>query len=406
MGYEILSGEKAVAYAIEHAGIFAKDANVKWREIGDGNINYVYHMEDESGKSLIFKQALPYVRIVGDSWPLTIDRARIEAESMLKFAELSLDSTPKVYHHDDEMAVTIVEDLSYMRIMRAELMEQKRFPKFTKKLGYTLASMLFYTSDLYLDACVKKEQVKRFSNGELCKIVEDLVFTDPYFDAPSNDVNPEFLPYVRECWKDEVLRLEVAKLKDIYLTKAQCLIHGDLHTGSIFVSDSDMRNFDTEFAFYGPAGYDMGLIVANLLLNYASLEGRPELGEEKIASYRSYLLSAIEVLHQEFESCFNGFWDKDLKSEFKGIAGFREEYLKQFLSEAIGLGGCEVMRRTVGLARVADMESIEDLKMRAKAQRLAWETGSMMVKERSSLGNINMLTQRVSSLLSAELLKV
>ena len=40
------------------------------REIGDGNINFVFLVEGPAG-GVIVKQALPYVRVVGESWPLT-----------------------------------------------------------------------------------------------------------------------------------------------------------------------------------------------------------------------------------------------------------------------------------------------------------------------------------------------
>ena len=39
-------------------------------EVGDGNINFVYILEGPAG-ALCVKQALPFVRVVGESWPLT-----------------------------------------------------------------------------------------------------------------------------------------------------------------------------------------------------------------------------------------------------------------------------------------------------------------------------------------------
>ena len=42
----------------------------KVREVGDGNINFVYIVEGPVG-ALCVKQSLPFVRCVGDSWPLT-----------------------------------------------------------------------------------------------------------------------------------------------------------------------------------------------------------------------------------------------------------------------------------------------------------------------------------------------
>lgn len=48
----------------------------KWKsnEVGDGNLNLVFIVKSEQG-SVIVKQALPYVRLVGDSWPLPLKRA-------------------------------------------------------------------------------------------------------------------------------------------------------------------------------------------------------------------------------------------------------------------------------------------------------------------------------------------
>src|ERR1700688_795 len=42
----------------------------KWtaREVGDGNLNAVYIVAGEAG-TLIVKQALPYLRLVGEAWP-------------------------------------------------------------------------------------------------------------------------------------------------------------------------------------------------------------------------------------------------------------------------------------------------------------------------------------------------
>ena len=42
----------------------------------------------------------------------------------------------------------------------------------------------------------------------------------------------------------------------------EALIHGDLHTGSIMVTESETRVIDPEFAFYGPMGFDVGAVSA------------------------------------------------------------------------------------------------------------------------------------------------
>ena len=57
----------------------------KWRvsEIGDGNLNLVFVVESDSG-AVCVKQALPYLRLVGDSWPLPLSRNRIESEALIE----------------------------------------------------------------------------------------------------------------------------------------------------------------------------------------------------------------------------------------------------------------------------------------------------------------------------------
>lgn len=44
------------------------------QEVGDGNLNLVFIVTGPSGQAIV-KQALPYVRLVGDSWPLPLKRA-------------------------------------------------------------------------------------------------------------------------------------------------------------------------------------------------------------------------------------------------------------------------------------------------------------------------------------------
>ena len=107
--------------------------------------------------------------------------------------------------------------------------------------------------------------VKSFINPELCEITEDLVLTEPYNDCNHrNNVFPPIADFVRrELYEDDALKLAVAKLKFEFMNNAQSLIHGDLHTGSIFVKQDSTRVFDPEFAFYGPMGYDIGNVVAN-----------------------------------------------------------------------------------------------------------------------------------------------
>lgn len=119
---------------------------------------------------------------------------------------------------------------------------------------------------MVLDRGEKKERVQRFINKELCDISECLVFTEPYTnDRNRNIIIDENKEYVEKyLYSDLDLHLEVGKLKNNFMNNAQALIHGDLHSGSIFINKKGIKVIDPEFAFYGPMGYDIGNVIGNL----------------------------------------------------------------------------------------------------------------------------------------------
>ena len=79
--YYELTTDTIVEYINKTIDFFDKDADYFTEEIGDGNLNLVFRIRDEkTGKSLIAKQALPYVRAAGEDWPLDIERGVIETK--------------------------------------------------------------------------------------------------------------------------------------------------------------------------------------------------------------------------------------------------------------------------------------------------------------------------------------
>ena len=173
------------------------------------------------------------------------------------------------------------------------------------------------------------------------------------------------------------------------MTKAESLLHGDLHTGSIFIDQDRIVIFDTEFAFYGPYSYDIGLLFANILLNYVSWEGRPEIEKEKISEYRKYQLEMIKDIWNEFIKELNKLWEKESKDIITTIPTFKETYIKELLHETIGFCTCEVMRRIIGMAHVPDLDTIENLEDRAKAQILGLKISKKLILNRNITDTIN-----------------
>jgi 5-methylthioribose kinase len=398
--YSALSELETIQYVRKIPGLFSEKAPLICEEIGDGNLNLVFRITEQGsqGKSIIIKQALPYARVVGESWPLTLDRARIESEALMIQNTICPGLAPKVYHYDNEMALTIMEDLSTHIIMRKGLMARKRYPSFATHIGTFLARTLFLTSDLALDPQHKKQKVVQFINPELCKITEDLVFTDPYYDANTNQFNPLIKEVIEEIWGHHELKLEITKLKEKFLTHAQALIHGDLHTGSIMVTEKDTKVIDPEFAFYGPMGFDIGAVMANLFLNYCAHEGHTLDRKERL-SYQDYLLNTVEEIWTVFEEEFRTLWQEKVKEP---IQGYEDDYLRRLLQDAAGFAGCKMMRRVIGLAHVPDLESIDDPQLRAKAERLALHIGQQLVLKRETVRKISDLTSFVRNVKNRE----
>ncbi|GAB2723295.1 S-methyl-5-thioribose kinase [Paenibacillus thermoaerophilus] len=387
MTYHAFTEADAIAYA-KKKGLFPEAAQVDSREIGDGNLNLVFHLTDrDTGKSVIFKQALPYAKVVGESWPLTLDRARIESEALIIQGKLCPGLVPEVYANEPELALTVMEDLSDHVIMRKGLIERTHYPKFADDISTFLARTLFFTSDLGMNQQDKKLQQGRFINPELCKITEDLIFDDPYTDSPNNSFDEHLRAEVEALWRDEQLHFEVAILREGFLTRTQALLHGDLHTGSIFVKPDSTKVIDPEFAYYGPMGFDVGAVIANLLLNYAGQEHWSRTAEER-ADYRAYLLETIEQIWTGFEAKFRALWNEHGVDRMSRTPGYQDYYMKRLLQDTIGYAGCKMIRRVHGLAHVADIDRIEDPAVRKRAQVIALTIGSALVKGNRSAESI------------------
>ncbi|MCC5910111.1 MAG: S-methyl-5-thioribose kinase [Clostridiaceae bacterium] len=395
MKYYEMKETKIEAY-VKSVGIFSKDAQLAIKEVGDGNLNLVFIIkEKDTDKSVVLKQALPYVRVVGESWPLSIDRTKFEANALEIQSRIVPSLVPKIYHRNDDLALIIMEDLSHLGLMRYEMIDMKKHPRFAEHISTFLADTLFYTSDLYMDSEEKKKMTARFTNTELCKITEDLIFTDPYYDAESNNINPKLKPYLEEVfWKKEELRLEATKLKYKFLTEAQSLIHGDLHTGSIFTSEEETKIFDPEFAFVGPSAFDVGKVIGNILINYISWSGK-EVIQEKVDDYRSYLLNTINDYYNSFVEKFKVNWEKDGRATITKIEGYQSYYMENMFRDTLGFASTVMIRRVHGLAHNKDVDGIEDLEKRKEVQVQILELAEEIMMNRYKFNNIHEVTNLV-----------
>ena len=375
------------------------------REVGDGNLNLVFIVKGASG-GVCVKQALPYVRLVGESWPLPLDRAYFEHQALQSQTAVVPHLVPKVHHFDTPRAAIVMELLEPHIILRKGMIQAIRYPKIAGDIATFAAHTLFSTSDLAVPAAAKKERMAEFClNTELCKITEDLVFTDPYRIAQLNRwTSPQLDDMAAAFRADAELKIAVQELKWAFLTRAEALLHGDLHTGSVMVTTDDTRVIDPEFAFYGPMGFDLGAVIANLLLSFFSQDGHAN-AQDGRADYQGWILDTMETFWHVFEARFLQLWRTDARGDAfspslfadpaaaQALEAFRLKTMARLFQDAVGFAGAKMARRILGLAHVEDMESIKDPDRRAACERRALRLARMLMISRGRLSSIAQVRQ-------------
>ena len=330
------------------------------------------------------------MRLVGESWPLPLERCWFEYSALTEQARHAPGLTPEVFHFDRAQAMIVMEYLHPHVIMRKGLIRGIEYPRFADDIAEFLAATLFNTSVLAGTAAEHKARAELFApNTALCKITEDLVFTDPYREAPLNRWTRPYLDAQKRAFeRDSALKVAAQARKYQFMTSAQALIHGDLHTGSIMVTREDTRVIDPEFAFIGPIGFDVGAVIGNLLLAFFAQEGH------EAASRRARRLPRLDS-RAGGESLvrvprrFLAFWRAAPSGDAYPASLFasdddraamekeRARFMRALFEDTLGFAGAKMIRRILGLAHVEDLEAIADPERRArcetKALRLARE---------------------------------
>lgn len=376
--YFTMNEDQAAQYASQKFGhMFESGHRLTCKEIGDGNLNYIFRIVDEvSFFSIIIKQSGPVARI-SDEFKLSPDRNRIEYEILKLEETLAPGLVPRVYAYDPIMNCTVMDDLSDHQIMRKALMEFKTFPKFAQDISDFVVNTLLLTTDVVLEHKHKKELVKNFINPELCEITEDLVYTEPFNDYKlRNDVFELNKEWVKEhIYDSRSLNLETAKLKFEFMNNAQALVHGDLHTGSIFVKEDSTKVIDPEFAFFGPIGYDVGNVIANLIFAWVHSDAHQRFEHKKWLE--DTLIETVDLFVEKFQKA----WDRNVSEVSAKTQGFKEYYLEMIMRDTAGVTGLELCRRIIGLAHVKDITSLKG-KVRMRAERICLTSAIRFILDR------------------------
>lgn len=379
-----MTTDDAILYVQEKLPQFFGDQELTCREIGDGNINYIYRVAAADGsKSLIVKHAEDTTRSTGSK--ASTDRNRIEAEILKIEWDLAPEHVPEIYLYDPVMCCVIMQDIGDHENLRYALLERKTYPTLADDIASFMAQTLVRTSDLILTPEEKKASTGRFLNPAMCNITERLVLSDPFRDPEgSNRLFPGNEDFVqKEIYDDEALCLEGGKLKYIFQTKAQSLIHGDLHSGSIFVKPGSTMVLDPEFAYYGPAGYDVGNVMAHFVFAWANTqitEHDPAVKQ----SYQAWLEDCLCRTLDGFARRCEEILLADCKDPMFQGPDFIHWFVRDILKDTAGFAGTELLRRVVGCAKFNFIEDIADPEERIRTERLSIRVAKALILGRET----------------------
>ena len=375
----VLTKENVASYVKSRLPFFNLDGDVtvsvigegSVEEDGDGFINFVFRVSD--GKyHLIVKQTTENARSKG-AFVLDVNRFKLEYHSMQIRKAIVPDLIPDLYDCDDENRIFITEDVSRLRISRFQLLKGVTYPLLGDQIARYMAANNFYTSEYYLSGKEFRDLSVRFMNSTMRDIMDVGMFLTKVVpeDTVGRQLDPEFIDFSKRICADPKVLLSRQKLRHLYMTKGECLIHGDLHTSNIFASQTEAKVIDMEYTFCGPFSYDMGYFLANFIAQYAAATFRPFDSEDARQDFKSYCLSMIRETYTKFCQYFCQYWDEDAKPEYQNIPGLQDDFRLTCLREFIGFAASAMLGRICNIIPYPDYDSIEDYVQRHNAKCLS-----------------------------------
>jgi 5-methylthioribose kinase len=262
-------------------------------------------------------------------------------------------------------------------ILRKSLVAGTRLPLVTAHLATFLARTLFHSSALHVGVSAFSAKVATATNVELCRLTEAVVFTDPYVANdkaafPNRWTAPQLDRIAGEIKADTALKTAMFALKEKFVTHTQALVHGDLHTGSVMASPAHTVVIDPEFAFYGPMGFDVGALLANIFLAYCSQPGHASAGspplllhppvchsppaEDTRVEYQQWLADQASDLwaglHREFTSLWasddparpaDALYSRHMFDSESDHAACQTAFMHRLLQDSLGFAGAKMV---------------------------------------------------------------
>ena len=294
----------AVNNYLNNQGWLQKEESViSLEKPGEGNMNFVLRATTNQ-RSFILKQARPWV----EKFPqidAPVERVSVEAQffQALQNVETINHFVPKCLGFDGDNFILATEDLG-------------------KGADY---SFLYQKDDLltdsdingltqYLSALHQVAIPANFpDNLAMRQLNHEHIFNFPYLeengfnlDEVQVGLQAAAMPYKTNV----ALKATIKACGNTYLAQGKHLLHGDFYPGSWLKVADGLKVIDPEFGFVGPAEFDVGVLIAHLLM-----------AEQPT--------TIIELLLNKYEQ--------------------PEEFNQKLLAQFVGI---EILRRLIGIAQL------------------------------------------------------
>ena len=229
---------------------------------GDSNMNFTIRIEKKQG-SLIFKQSRPYV----EKYPhIAAPEHRVTMES--KFYELVSTSQdvrshlPDILFSDPAHDVLVLEDLgelsSYEKLYQGKKISTQEIDLLLTWLK-ALHAMVF-----------DQEKRRELENRDMRILNHEHIFDLPLKKNNGLDldsITPGLQALADDLKEDGSYTKAVTEKGQLYLENGLHLLHGDYYPASWLRKEQEIFIIDAEFSFFGPKEFDLGVMLAHLVLS-------------------------------------------------------------------------------------------------------------------------------------------
>jgi 5-methylthioribose kinase len=325
--------ESDLAGYLASLGLLAPDEPVEVEPAGEGNINWVRRVRSLAReRSYVIKQARPALERFPD-YRVSTQRIEFEARWYQTVARFDTERVcPAVFHFDPERRALVLEDLAGAELLTDLLARGGDATSAAAVLGRFLGAVHAGTRDPAL--------AERFANHEMRALHGEHIFALP-FRANDFPLSPAVRRRGEQIAAEPELCSRIEAAYQRYQGLSRALVHGDVQPGNVLLVAGAPRLIDAEISHLGDPAFDLGQLAGHLWLR-ALARGDPRTAAPAVSA---------------------------LWSAWSDSAG--GEAQASLFSEALIYAGVEMLRRTLGAARVPEV-SRDEVALRAIEAGRAW----------------------------------